>query len=288
MNSENVMRSKTLILNIVILIVLISSIICAQEITSTTQSGYQTSSNILYYDEESAKNNKYIQDRCKLDIYYPTVKKSFATVVWFHAGGLRSGERFIPEQLKNQEIAIVTADYRLYPDVKSPTYIEDAAAAVAWVFKNIHKYGGSSELIFISGHSAGGYLASMIGLDKDWLAKYNIDADSIAGLIPFSGHAITHFTIREERGIPGEQPIIDEFAPLYHVRADAPPLILITGDRELELLGRYEENAYLMRMMKVAGHQQTYLYEIQGFDHGGMADPAFSILLKHVSSIISE
>ena len=288
MNRENVMRSKTFILNIVILIVLISSIICAQEITSTTQSGYQTSSNILYYDEESAKNNKYIQDRCKLDIYYPTVKKSFATVVWFHAGGLRSGERFIPEQLKNQEIAIVTADYRLYPDVKSPTYIEDAAAAVAWVFKNIHKYGGSSELIFISGHSAGGYLASMIGLDKDWLAKYNIDADSIAGLIPFSGHAITHFTIREERGIPGEQPIIDEFAPLYHVRADAPPLILITGDRELELLGRYEENAYLMRMMKVAGHQQTYLYEIQGFDHGGMADPAFSILLKHVSSIISE
>ena len=86
----------------------------------------------------------------------------------------------------------------------------------------------------------------------------------------------------------GEQPIIDEFAPLYHVRADAPPLILITGDRELELLGRYEENAYLMRMMKVAGHQQTYLYEIQGFDHGGMADPAFSILLKHVNSIISE
>jgi hypothetical protein len=109
-----------------------------------------------------------------------------------------------------------------------------------------------------------------------------VDANDIAGLIPFSGHAITHFTMRKERGIPGTQPIVDEWAPLYHVRADAPPLVLITGDRELELLGRYEENAYLMRMMKVAGHEQTVLYELQGFDHGGMDKPAHSILLKHV------
>jgi hypothetical protein len=58
-------------------------------------------------------------------------------------------------------------------------------------------------------------------------------------------------------GISGKQPIIDKMAPLYHVRADAPPLLIITGDRKLEMLGRYEENAYMMRMMKVAGHDRV-------------------------------
>ena len=64
----------------------------------------------------------------------------------------------------------------------------------------------------------------------------------------------------KRNGIEGEQPIIDKYAPLYHVRADAPPLLLITGDRELELLGRYEENTYMYRMMKVAGHNETELW----------------------------
>jgi hypothetical protein len=125
----------------------------------------------------------------------------------------------------------------------------------------------------------------MIGLDKKWLAKHGIDANKIAMLIPFSGHCITHMTIRKERGIPDIQPIVDEFAPLYHVRADAPPLILITGDREREMLGRYEENAYMMRMMKVAGHQKTKLYELDYFDHGGMASPAFEILLEEIKKL---
>ena len=62
-------------------------------------------------------------------------------------------------------------------------------------------------------------------------------------------------------------------------------MLLITGDRELELFGRYEENAYMQRMMKLAGHQQTTLYELQGFDHGGMAEPAFPLLLKEIKRI---
>jgi hypothetical protein len=124
----------------------------------------------------------------------------------------------------------------------------------------------------------------MVGLDKSYLTKYGVDADDIAGLTPFSGHAITHFTPREERGIPREQAIIDRFAPLFHVRLDAPPLILIIYDRELEMLGRYEENADLWQMMKVAKHKSTELYELQGFDHSGMAAPAHGILLKHINS----
>lgn len=123
-----------------------------------------------------------------------------------------------------------------------------------------------------------------VGLDPQYLKVHGIDANRIAGLIPFSGHTITHMTVREERGIKGSQPIIDELAPLYHVRADAPPLLLITGDRELELLGRYEENAYLMRMMRVAGHRDTRLMELDGYGHG-MTEPAFPLLITEIRRI---
>ena len=142
-----------------------------------------------------------------------------------------------------------------------------------------------NDKIFVSGHSAGGYLTSMVGLDKSYLKAHSIDANKIAGLIPLSGHTITHFTPREEKGIPEQQPTIDRFAPLYHVRADAPSLVLVTGDKELELLGRYEENAYLARMMHIAKHKKTELYELQGFNHGGMLDPGLKILVKHVKKL---
>ena len=187
----------------------------------------------------------------------------------------------------NKGICIVGVNYRLAPRVKAPAYIEDAAAAVAWVFKHIGNYGGDASQIFLSGHSAGGYLAMMTGLDKQYLASHDIDADSIAGLIPLSGQTITHFSIRQEYGMKDTHPLVDRYAPLYHVRRDAPPLLLITGDRELEMLGRYEENAYLARMMKVAGHRQTRLLELQGYGHG-MTYPAFPLLLEEMRRIISK
>ena len=90
--------------------------------------------------------------------------------------------------------------------------------------------------------------------------------------------------MREEMGIDGKQPIVDKYAPLFHVRADAPPLLLITGDREREMLGRYEENAYFYRMMKVAGHKETQLFEMDGYGHG-MTEPAFPLLINEVKRI---
>ncbi len=281
------MKRNIFIFSLIFILTSVLSNSHAQEIKSETSIIYKTESDILYYESDSSKLDEYILERCKLDLYFPVNKSNFPTIVWFHGGGLSAGSRFIPEQLKNHNTAIAAVNYRLYPKVSCPAYIEDAAAATAWIFKNIHKYGGNPDLIFVSGHSAGGYLTSMIGLDKKWLGRHKIDADKIAGLIPFSGQAITHFTVRKERGIPGKQPIIDEFAPLFHVRQDAPPFVLITGDRNLEILGRYEENAYMMRMMKVAGHPCTDLYELQGFDHGGMVEPAYSILLKHVDNTIN-
>ncbi|MCY0967663.1 alpha/beta hydrolase [Chryseobacterium wangxinyae] len=246
---------------------------------------YQTLQNVHYYEETTNKSDAYINERCVLDVYVPKNTKNFSTVIWFHGGGITGGEKHIPEELKNKGVAVIAVNYRLSPKVNAPKYIEDAAAATAWVFKNIKKYGGSEDLVFISGHSAGGYLAIMVGLDKSYLNKYKIDANKLAGIIPFSGQMISHFTIRKEKGIDELDARIDEMAPLHFIRADAPPLLLITGDREKELLGRYEENAYMWRMMKLKGHKETTLYELDGFDHGGMAQPAFPLLLNEIKRV---
>ncbi len=245
---------------------------------------YQTLQNIPYYEEAIRKQDAYIAERCVLDIYFPQNIRNFPVVVWFHGGGLTGGEKSVPQELKEKGFCVVAVNYRLHPKVTCPKYIEDAAAAVAWVFGNIGKYGGDTNLIFVSGHSAGAYLSSMIGLDKRWLKPYNIDSDRIAALLPLSGNAITHMTIRKERGISDTQPFVDEYAPLYHVRPDAPPVILMTGDRELEMLGRYEENAYMLRMMKIVKHPNTVLYEFDGYGHDMLA-PAFPLVVKHVREI---
>lgn len=243
--------------------------------------GYLVKQNIPYYESGNASQCV----TCVLDIYYPEREQKFATIIWFHGGGLTDGSKELPEQLKNKNIAIVGVEYRLHPHVTSPRYIEDAAAAVAWVFQNISKFGGDPSLIFISGHSAGAYLATLVALDPQWLQQHQINSNQIAGVISLSGQMITHFTIRKERGIKDTQPIVDSFAPLFHVKENAPPLLLVTGDRSLELLGRYEENAYMWRMMKIAGHQQTKLFELQGYGHD-MTAPAFPLLLDEVRRVI--
>ena len=239
---------------------------------------------IRYYEKSESRSDDYINERCVLDLYIPEVKENYAVLVWFHGGGLTSGEKYLPEGLIEKGIGVVAVNYRLSPNVKAAECIEDAAESVAWVFNNIEKYGGNARKIFLSGHSAGGYLCLMVGLDSTYLLSRNINPNDLAGIIPFSGHTITHFTIRKEMGIPGTQPVIDRFAPLYHVKSETPPILLITGDRELELLGRYEENAYMYRMMKVNGNSNCRLYELDGYGHN-MVYPALPLLVKEIERI---
>ena len=239
--------------------------------------------NDICYTQSS---DSYAQERCKLDVYYPTDQQDAPVVVWFHGGGIEGGEKHIDPQLKNSELVVVAANYRLLPKAPIDSILDDAAAAVAWTYKNIARYGGSNRKIFVAGHSAGGYLLDMIGLDKRWLAKYGVDADSLAALVPFSGQCITHYNIRKQQGIPPLQATIDQYAPLTYVRPDAPPFVIISGDRELELFGRYEEQAYFWRMLKLVGHKDVTLYEMQGYDHGSMPQPAYYILKQHIKRLI--
>jgi acetyl esterase/lipase len=253
--------------------------------------GAQSFSDIPY--RASSTTDAY--QKCKLDVYMPeNVPENCPAVVWLHHGGLKGGDKTkIPEALKTCGYIVFSVNYRLLPlkDETSVTVsdcIDDAAAAVAWVFNHVSEYGGSRDRIFVSGHSAGAYLADLVVLDKHWLAAYGIDADDVAALIPFSGQAITHFAYRKTLGIDALQPTIDSFAPLYHVRGDAPPIIIISGDRELEMQGRYEESAYFWRMLKLVGHPDVHIYELQGFSHFAMRDPAVQILKDQIKRLTTE
>ncbi len=242
---------------------------------------YVTRKGIAYIDQKD--NPRYAN--CLLDLYYPENGQGFTTVVWIHSGGLKQGNRYIPGELMTQGFAVVAIDYSLYPNAKAPEFIEDAAAAVAWTFTNISTLGGDPEKIVVAGASAGGYLSMMVGLDKKWLADFGIDANRLAGIASLAGQVITHVAVREEKGGNRAKPVVDELAPLNHVRGDASPLLLVTGDRELELLGRYEENAYMMRMMQINGHTQTQLHEIKGADHAGVEKPGHQFLVDFVKAL---
>ena len=245
--------------------------------------GYKQVNDISY----TSKTDDYAQERLKLDVYYPENQQAgegddVPVVVWFHGGGLEAGNKEIPARLKEKGWVVVGANYRLLPRVTVKETIDDAAEAVAWVFRNCGRFGGNPRKVVVTGHSAGGYLAMMLCLNKAWLGAYGVDADSVWLYVPFSGQAITHYNVRKMQGIKPLQPTIDEYAPLYWVRPDCPPLVLICGDRELELYGRYDENQYLARMMKLAGHQHTYLYELDGHGHVEMVEPGFHILERFI------
>ena len=120
------------------------------------QEEYRLVEDIPYYDVQIQNTDQYIQERCKLDVYYPKDANDAPTVVWFHGGGLEFGSKHIPEGLKEKGVIVVAVNYRLHPKVKNPVYIEDAAAAVAWTIKNISNYNGSPNRVFVTGHSAGG------------------------------------------------------------------------------------------------------------------------------------
>ena len=252
--------------------------------TTIARAQYNQVNDIPYRDAAQG----YAQERCKLDVYYPTNAQDAPVVVWFHGGGIEGGEKHIDPQLKNSGLVVVAANYRLLPKAPIDDILDDAAAAVAWTYKNIAKYNGSRRKIFVAGHSAGGYLLDIIGLDKRWLAKYGVEADSLAALVPFSGQCVTHYNIRKQQGIPPLQATIDQYAPLTYIRPDAPPIVIISGDRELELFGRYEEQAYFWRMLKLVGHKDVTLYEMQGYDHGAMPQPAYKILKDHIHRITAK
>jgi len=225
-----------------------------------------------------ASADAYRRSQCQLDLRVPD-QPGFATVIWFHGGGLTGGQRAFPE-LKTTNLALVAVSYRLSPAAEHPAYLEDAAAAVAWTLRHIAERGGDPRKVFVAGHSAGGYLAAMIGMDPRWLAAEGRNPHELAGLILVSAQVSTHFLVKKLRGDTGPElrPIIDEFAPLFHVAKDLPPICCILGDRKIEYKNRVEENALFVTALRNLGHRLVEFHEMGGLDHGTVVDGAWVLM----------
>ncbi|MBM4091905.1 MAG: alpha/beta hydrolase [Planctomycetes bacterium] len=233
------------------------------------------------------------RERCKLDFYVPAGGAEFATIVWFHGGALEAGDKsdeiaaLVGRRFATDGVAVASAGYRLHPDVTYPAYVEDAAAAVAFVRREIVKYGGSPRRLFLAGHSAGGYLTAMVGTDERYLAAHGVSLRDVAGLMPVAGQMITHSTVRRERGIPKTRPTVDDAAPCYYASANCPPLLCIAGSDDLPI--RAEENRFFVAAMKAAGHKDATYLEVEGRDHitvAGLMDEQDDVVARAMLSFI--
>ena len=191
-----------------------------------------------------------------LDIYLPDCEE-FPVFVYFHGGGLvggdKSEEKVMCEYLCNSGVAVVNANYRMYPQISYPDFLEDAAKVCDWVLKNIENY-GKSKGIYIGGSSAGGYISQMLCFDRRWLGKFGISPMQFAGFIHDAGQPTAHFNILKNRGVDSRRVIVDETASLYHVGEDEeyPPMLIIVSDNDME--NRYEQTLLLISTLKHFGH----------------------------------
>ena len=194
-----------------------------------------------------------------LDMYLPDTE-GFPVFVFFHGGGLINGDRThcqcLASYLPKRGVGIVSVEYRMYPDAKYPDFIEDAAAAVKWVFGNIGKYGGSGK-IFVGGSSAGGYLSQMLCFDGKYLAKHGIDPLDITGFIHDAGQPTVHFNVLSERGIDSRRIIVDESAPLWHIGTakEYPPMLFTWSDNDMK--GRPEQLALVLTTLEHFGYDMS-------------------------------
>jgi acetyl esterase/lipase len=172
--------------------------------------------------------------RRKLDVYQPRAAAGAPVIAFFYGGRWSSGAkrlyRIFAAALTARGYVVVIPDYRLYPEVKFPAFVEDGAMAVRWTRDNIAKFGGDPHRLFVMGHSAGAYIAAMLALDPQWLNGVGLDADrDIAGLIGVSGPY--DFLPLKDRDL------VDIFGganraatqPITFAEGHKPPVLLVTG-----------------------------------------------------------
>lgn len=204
-------------------------------------------------------------DRQRLDIYAPASPRAhLPVVVFFYGGAWQTGQKsdylFAAEAFAARGAVVVVPDYRVYPTVTFPGFLDDGARATAWVMKNIDKWGGDPNDVFLVGHSAGAYNAIMLALDDHYLEAAGASTRSLAGAVGISGPYDFLPLTR-----PDVKPIFEVVSdmtltqPIRFARADAPPLLLLTGDADITV-GPYNTEHLAARMRLVGGDVEQHIY----------------------------
>ncbi len=215
-------------------------------------------------------------DRMKLDIYGPKDPKGPAPVVMFIYGGSwkqgsRTDYQFVGHALAANGFVVVIPDYRLYPQVTYPDFLEDNAAAVKWIEDNITGYGGDIARFFIAGHSAGAYNAVMLGLEHSFLDDYKVTMP-IRAIAAISGpYDFYPFEYDEVRNTFGKTDNPEGTQPVNLVTAGEVPMLLVSGTTDP--IVRMQNTQHLAQKLQAAGDWVTTKY----YDNIGHMEPVFAI-----------
>lgn len=208
------------------------------------------------------------EPRQRLDVYTPRRGPPKATVLFFYGGSWKSGSRslyrFLGQAFASRGYQLVVADYGLYPLVRYPGFIEDAASAFAWTRRNIAAHGGDGDRLFVMGHSAGGYNAAMIMLDPHWLDGSGPSAGMARGVIllaaPLSFNPLKTDSIKD---IFSGVEDIDTARPIKLAARGAaamPPVLLLHGTAD-DTVGDWNSRNFAQAVNEAGGRASLMLYE---------------------------
>jgi acetyl esterase/lipase len=187
----------------------------------TTPPGVQVHRDIGYTSGEPKDEAKH-----KLDLYIPAGRAKVPVLVFLHGGSWSTGDRSqyvaLGNRLARAGIAVAIPSYRLMPANPHPAEMEDAAAAFDWVVRHIEEYGGDPTRIYLSGHSSGGHMASLLALDGDYLKKYDLSPNEIRGVISMSGV----YDVRYVPAFHGNDGAKKDASPLFRVHGGAPRFLV--------------------------------------------------------------
>ena len=229
-----------------------------------------------------------------LDIYLPE-QEEFNVVLYFHGGGLYAGDKAGANVFYNYMVqqghAVVSANYRMYPEYQYPDFLVDAACATKWVIDHMGSY-GKVKGIYVGGSSAGGYISQMLCFDESWLSAQGVRYSAITGFILDAGQPTCHFHVLKNRGFDPRRVIIDESAPLYHIREDREyaPMLIIVSDNDMQ--NRFEQTMLLVSTLKHFGYSEKVTLKIMQGTHcayiNAVDDENESVFGKIVNDYISD
>ena len=215
-------------------------------------------------------------DRHSLDVYAPRESGAPRTVmVFFYGGGWDSGSKadfaWVGAALARHGYVAVVPDYRVYPQVLWPKFLEDCAAAVRWVRDHVASYGGDPSALVLMGHSAGAYNAISLAVDGRWLTGVGMDPRrDLRAAIGLSGpYDFLPLDRQRLKIIFGPEHQWPDTQPINHVDGKSPPLLLLTGDRD-EYVDPPENDRLAAKVSEKGGAATVIHYPL--LNHGATLD----------------